>query len=35
MAYTLPADVDGRPVAVDGAGTVGRRIAAVYAAGGS
>src|SRR5919198_2314087 len=35
MAYTLPADVDERPVAVDGAGTVGRRIAAVYAAGGS
>ena len=35
MAYTLPADVDERPVAVDGAGTLGRRIAAVYAAGGS
>jgi 3-hydroxyacyl-CoA dehydrogenase len=35
MAYTLPADVGERPVAVDGAGTLGRRIAAVYAAGGS
>jgi len=35
MAFRLPADVDERPVAVDGAGTLGRRIAAVYAAGGS
>src|SRR5690349_9874070 len=35
MTYTLPDDVDERPVAVDGAGTLGRRIAAVYAAGGS
>jgi len=35
MAYSLPDDVDERPVAVDGAGTLGRRIAAVYAAGGS
>jgi 3-hydroxybutyryl-CoA dehydrogenase len=35
MAYTLPADVDERPIAVDGAGTLGRRIAAVFAAGGS
>jgi 3-hydroxybutyryl-CoA dehydrogenase len=35
MAYTFPADADERPVAVDGAGTLGRRIAAVYAAGGS
>jgi 3-hydroxybutyryl-CoA dehydrogenase len=35
MAYSLPDDVDQRPVAVDGAGTLGRRIAAVYAAGGS
>jgi len=34
MAYTLPADAGERPVAVDGAGTLGRRIAAVYAAGG-
>jgi 3-hydroxybutyryl-CoA dehydrogenase len=35
MAFTLPADVDQRPVVIDGAGTLGRRIAAVYAAGGS
>jgi 3-hydroxybutyryl-CoA dehydrogenase len=35
MAYTLPDDVDQRPVAIDGAGTLGRRIAAVYAGGGS
>jgi 3-hydroxybutyryl-CoA dehydrogenase len=35
MAYSIPDDVDQRPVAVDGAGTLGRRIAAVYAAGGS
>lgn len=35
MAYTLPPDVDVRPIAVDGAGTLGRQIAAVYAAGGS
>jgi 3-hydroxybutyryl-CoA dehydrogenase len=35
MAYSLPDDVDQRPVAVDGAGTLGRRIAAVYVAGGS
>ena len=35
MAYTLPDDVDRRPVTIDGAGTLGRRIAAVYAAGGS
>ena len=35
MAYSLPDDVDQRPVAVDGAGTLGRRIATVYAAGGS
>jgi 3-hydroxybutyryl-CoA dehydrogenase len=35
MAYSLPNDVDQRPVAVDGAGTLGRRIATVYAAGGS
>jgi 3-hydroxybutyryl-CoA dehydrogenase len=31
----LPSDVDDRPVAVDGAGTLGRRIASVYAAGGT
>jgi 3-hydroxybutyryl-CoA dehydrogenase len=35
MAYTLPTDVDERPIAIDGAGTLGRRIAAVYAAGGT
>jgi 3-hydroxybutyryl-CoA dehydrogenase len=35
MAYTFPADAGERPVAVEGAGTLGRRIAAVYAAGGS
>ncbi|MGH3424608.1 MAG: 3-hydroxyacyl-CoA dehydrogenase NAD-binding domain-containing protein, partial [Nocardioidaceae bacterium] len=35
MAYTLPDDVDDRPIAIDGAGTLGRRIAAVYAGGGS
>jgi 3-hydroxybutyryl-CoA dehydrogenase len=35
MAYTLPDDVDQRPVTIDGAGTLGRRIAAVYAGGGS
>jgi 3-hydroxybutyryl-CoA dehydrogenase len=35
MAFTLPGDVDQRPVTIDGAGTLGRRIAAVYAAGGS
>jgi 3-hydroxybutyryl-CoA dehydrogenase len=35
MPYILPADVDERPVVIDGAGTLGRRIAAVYAAGGS
>jgi 3-hydroxybutyryl-CoA dehydrogenase len=35
MAYALPSDVDRRPVVIVGAGTLGRRIAAVYAAGGS
>lgn len=35
MSYVLPADVDDRPIAIVGAGTLGRRIAAVYAAGGS
>ena len=35
MSYTLPTDVDERPIAIDGAGTLGRRIASVYAAGGS
>ena len=35
MTYTLPDDVDARPVTIIGAGTLGRRIAAMYAAGGS
>ncbi len=35
MSYTLPPDVDERPVVIDGAGTLGRRIASVYAAGGT
>ena len=35
MTYRLPPDVDRRPIAVVGAGTLGRRIATVYAAGGS
>jgi 3-hydroxybutyryl-CoA dehydrogenase len=35
MAYSLPDDVDRRPVAVAGAGTLGRLIATVFAAGGS
>ena len=35
MTYSLPSDVDRRPIAIVGAGTLGRRIATVYAAGGS
>jgi 3-hydroxybutyryl-CoA dehydrogenase len=35
MAYTLPGDVDDRPIAIDGAGVLGRRIASVFAAGGT
>jgi 3-hydroxybutyryl-CoA dehydrogenase len=35
MTYSRPSDIDRRPIAIDGAGTLGRRIAAVYAAGGS
>jgi 3-hydroxybutyryl-CoA dehydrogenase len=35
MGYAMPRDVDHRPVTVVGAGTLGRRIASVYAAGGS
>jgi 3-hydroxybutyryl-CoA dehydrogenase len=35
MAYRLPADVDDRPVAIDGAGTLGQKIASVYVAGGT
>lgn len=35
MAYSMPRDIDQRPIAIDGAGTLGRRIASVYVAGGS
>jgi 3-hydroxybutyryl-CoA dehydrogenase len=35
MSYTLPSDVDERPIAIDGAGVLGRRIASVFAAGGT
>jgi hypothetical protein len=35
MVFTLPADVDLRLVVIDGAGTLRRRIASEYAAGGS
>jgi 3-hydroxybutyryl-CoA dehydrogenase len=35
MAYSLPEDVDQRPVTIAGAGTLGCRIATVFAAGGS
>src|SRR4051794_5802010 len=35
MAYSFPDDVDERPVTVAGAGTLGRRIATIFAAGGS
>jgi hypothetical protein len=35
MVFTLPVDVDQRLVVIDGAGTLGRWIASVYAAGGS
>jgi 3-hydroxybutyryl-CoA dehydrogenase len=35
MPYTLSADVDERPISIVGAGTLGRRLALVYAAGGS
>jgi 3-hydroxybutyryl-CoA dehydrogenase len=35
MTYILPADVDERPISIVGAGTLGRRLALVYAAGGS
>src|SRR5690348_12372015 len=33
MAYSLPEDIDRRPVTIVGAGTLGRRIATVFAAG--
>ncbi|MFL5862210.1 MAG: 3-hydroxyacyl-CoA dehydrogenase family protein [Solirubrobacteraceae bacterium] len=35
MSYTLPSDVDDRPIVLDGAGVLGRRIASVFAAGGT
>jgi 3-hydroxybutyryl-CoA dehydrogenase len=35
MTFVLPTDVGQRPVTIDGAGTLGRRIAAVYVAGGT
>ena len=35
MVFTLPADVVPRSVVIGGAGTLGRQIASVYAAGGS
>jgi 3-hydroxybutyryl-CoA dehydrogenase len=35
MSYTLPRDVDDRPIAIDGAGTLGKRIGSVYAAAGT
>jgi 3-hydroxybutyryl-CoA dehydrogenase len=35
MGYVFPEDADRRPVAVVGAGALGRRIAAVLAAGGT
>lgn len=35
MPFTLPSDADERAIAVDGAGTLGRRIACVFAAGGT
>src|SRR4051812_31718595 len=35
MTYSLPDDIHERPVTIVGAGTLGRRIATVYAAGGS
>lgn len=35
MSFTLAADVRERPIAIDGAGTLGRRIASVFVAGGT
>ena len=35
MSYVLPSDVDERPISVIGGGTLGRRIAMVFSAGGS
>jgi 3-hydroxybutyryl-CoA dehydrogenase len=35
MTYVLPADIGQRPVTIVGAGTLGRKIAAVYVSGGA
>ena len=35
MPYAIPAEINQRPVAIDGAGTLGRQLAAMYAAGGT
>jgi 3-hydroxyacyl-CoA dehydrogenase, NAD binding domain len=35
MSYRIPPDMDEGPVAIVGAGTLGRQIAAMYAAGGT
>jgi 3-hydroxybutyryl-CoA dehydrogenase len=35
MSFQVPADLADRPVAIDGAGALGRRIASVYVAGGT
>ena len=35
MSYVLPSDVDERPISVIGGGTLGRRIAMMFSAGGS
>ena len=35
MAYPMPSNVDSRPITIDGAGTMGLRIASVYAAAGT
>jgi 3-hydroxybutyryl-CoA dehydrogenase len=35
MAYVVPADVEERPISIVGGGTLGRRIAMMFAAGGS
>jgi threonine dehydrogenase-like Zn-dependent dehydrogenase len=35
MSYVLPGDVDQRPISVIGGGTLGRRIAMMFSAGGS
>jgi 3-hydroxybutyryl-CoA dehydrogenase len=35
VSYRIPSDADHRPIAIDGAGTIGRQIATAYVAGGS